>query len=312
MYQSNFHYYLAGTFFKNDSQNGNPLGISLFIKTIESNPEDHNTWLKTGEWLTQLVKNNTEYYLFGLSCLKKAFSINPDSKKESYSYSNSLINEDIWKDLISANVETLEKFKTNINLDLIVSEYHRIFYPGNINIEGRIDLIKQLAETKDILFFEFLEYIIYHETVYEIRIAALKRISFFKNQFNLESFFKELIQSNKQENEPFLSIALYHINEGWSNELLNRDIIDNIKQPTTNSRFELDQDLCKMFDEISLSFEYRHFLSFIKNKKYERLYRAIRRSDVRVYNLQVKKVLDINEELTPFGINSLEKYIQLH
>ena len=156
MYQSNFHYYSAGTLFKNDSQNGNPLGISLFVKTIESNPEDYNTWLRTGEWLTQLAKNNIEYYLFGLSCLKKAFSINPDSKKESYSYSNSLINEDIWKDLVCANVETLEKFKTNINLDLMVSEYHKLFYPGNINIQGRIDLIKQLAETKDILFFEFL------------------------------------------------------------------------------------------------------------------------------------------------------------
>ncbi|MGI4872786.1 MAG: hypothetical protein ACRYFX_16625 [Janthinobacterium lividum] len=97
MKQSNFHYYTAGTLLKNDNLHSNPLGLSLFIKTIESNPADYQTWLRVGEWLVQLAKNNTKYYLFGLSCLKKAFYINPDSKKESYSYSNNSFSNELFE-----------------------------------------------------------------------------------------------------------------------------------------------------------------------------------------------------------------------
>lgn len=311
MNQSNFNYYTAGTLLGNNNQMGNPFGISLFIKTIESNPEDYNTWLRVGGWLTQLVKKNIEYYLLGLSCLKKAFSINPESTKESYPFNNNLIDEEIWKNQTIANVEVLERFKIEINTNLIVSEYNKMFYPGNINIGGRVDFIKQLSATKDILFYDFLKYIIQNEDNFEIRIAALKRIYYFKTQINLEEFFKELSKTQKKEDEPFFNLALYNINENWSNKLLNRTIIETISEPYANSQIKLDFELMKLFEEISYAFEYRHFKYFIKAKRYDKLYSSIRRSDIRVFKLQVRKVLNIDEELTEFGIKCLEKYVGL-
>ncbi|WP_131450809.1 hypothetical protein [Chryseobacterium sp. FH1] len=300
MNQSNFNYYIAGTLIGSNNQMGNQFGISLFIKTIESNPEDYNTWLSVGEWLTQLVKKNIEYYLLGLSCLKKAFSINPECTKESHSYNNNLIDEKIWKNQTIASIDSLEIFKIKINTDLIILEFNRI---------QDVDFIKRLSESRDILFYEFLKYIIQNEENFEIRIAALKRIYYFKNQINLEEFFKELSQTQKIDDEPFFNLALYNINENWSNKLLNRTIIENISEPYANSQIKLDFELMKLFEEISYAFEYRHFKYFIKAKRYDKLYRSIRRSDIRVYKLQVRKVLNIDEELTEFGIKCLEKYV---
>jgi len=311
MKQTNLHYFNAGTFLKNDNYNGNKFGLSLFIKTIESNPDDYYAWLKSGEWIVQLVQNNKEYYHFGVSCLKKAFSLNPESKKESYSYNNNLISDDIWKNQPIASIETFEKFKIDINLELIISEYNKTFYPGNINIEGRIDLIKELSESRDILFFDFLKFIIQNEDIFEIRITALKRIIYYKKFINLENFFNELSQKQKIENEPFYSLSLYYINENWSKELLNKNIIDNILESAIDSQSELDDELNKLFEEISHSFDGRHFFHFIESKRYDRLYRAIKLSDTRIYKLQARNILDISEELTDFGISCLEKYIGL-
>lgn len=302
MNQSKFNYYIAGTLLGNNNQTGNQLGISLFIKTIESNPEDYNTWLRVGEWFTQLVKKNNEYYLLGLSCLKKAFSINPESTKESYSYSNNLIDEEIWKNQTIASIEALETFKISITTDLIILEFNRI---------KDVDFIKRLSESRDILFYDFLKYIIQNEDNFEIRIAALKRIYYFKTQINLEEFFKKLSQTQKIDDEPFFNLALYNINENWSNKLLDKAIIENISEPYIDLQIELDFELMKLFEEISYAFEYRHFKYFIKAKRYDKLYHSIRRSDIRIFKLQVRKVLNINEELTEFGIKCLEKYVGL-
>ena len=309
--KTNLQYFNAGTFMKNDNQNGNPLGLSLFIKTIESNPEDYFTWLRIGEWLVQLTKNNKDYYLLGVSCLKKAFSLFPDSQKQSYSFNNSLIDDDIWKNQIEANIETLQKFKISISTHIIITEYNRIYYPGNINIEGRTELIKRLSETKDILFLDFLKYIIENESVFEIKIAALKRLIYFKNLVELKDFFIKLSQNHPSEIEPFLTLALYDINEDWAKELLNKNILNKFLNPFFNLKNELDEETKKLIEEISYPFEYNRFRSLIIGKKYDRLSDTLKRSDIRVCRLQEKNILNIDEELTDYGIHCLEKYISI-
>ncbi|MGI4872787.1 MAG: hypothetical protein ACRYFX_16630 [Janthinobacterium lividum] len=183
--------------------------------------------------------------------------------------------------------------------------------PYNVNISGRANLIKQLAETRDVAFWDFLKYIIYNETVYEIRITALKRANYFKKDENLENFFKELAQNKKAINEPFFSIALHYVNEKWSEELADKDIVKNILQACDSSTTELTSESYEIFEEISWGFENKKTLYAMKNKEYEKLHRFIKNSDTRIYNLQTKGVLNINEELTAFGINCLEKYAGL-
>lgn len=211
----------------------------------------------------------------------------------------------------------LKAYKIDFRIEYLIIQYQNIFSDENKNLRERIKLIKEIAETKDSIFFNFLQYIIITEIEFDIRIAALKRIHYFKNKIDLKSFFEDLINHKKRTiNEPFFSISLYYINESWATDLIDKKIITEISTENevwdSNSTESLDSETEDLFFKISYFFEYNHFRSFIITKNFDKLYKAIRNSDLMIYKLQCKKLLDLNEELTPKGITFLERYIGLY
>ena len=306
------NYFLAGTQFRYEGK-VNPLGISLIIIGLESSPNDYSNWLETGEWLSQVLRRDPKIYAIGISCLKKAFDLNHLSTSESFTFMEKPP-ENGWDSYPIGCLEMFTDFKIEITTQKLIQEFNQIGI-----IDYRVNLIKNLADTRDERFLDFLKYCILTDPDYNIRAAALKRIPNFK-EIGIRELFYEIVKLNRRnQNEPFFSLALSEIDEPWTDEVIDSVVAKKVIHGTEISKMDFDNSLNDsdlknlVQNRLSSIVEYRKLRFWCEKGFWELINKRFtyNLSDLEIYNFQAKNVLDSKEDLTLIGVEHIKKYCRM-
>jgi len=97
---------------------------------------------------------------------------------------------------------------SNINPNNVTSKYLIDIFDNIKKTENQQKLVVLIGKSKDLRFFEFLEFCIFNAKNENIRHGSLKYVYNFKNQVDLKSIFERIEKNNQREEyEPYFSIA---------------------------------------------------------------------------------------------------------
>lgn len=97
---------------------------------------------------------------------------------------------------------------SNINPYNISSKYLIDIFENIKTTENQQKIVVLIGNSKDLRFFEFLEFCIFNAKNENIRHGSLKYIYNFKNQVDLKPIFERIEKNNQREEyEPYFSMA---------------------------------------------------------------------------------------------------------
>ena len=97
---------------------------------------------------------------------------------------------------------------SNINPYIISSKYLIDTFENIKTTENQQKIVVLIGNSKDLRFFEFLEFCIFYAKNENIRHGSLKYVYKFKNQVDLKPIFERIEKNNQREEyEPYFSMA---------------------------------------------------------------------------------------------------------
>lgn len=311
------HYEQSGLVFY--SERNHLMASNLFIQGLEAEPENTMLWYGVGDSLCHISISTSQELLYpiGLSCVKKSYLIDTNNKYANAMLERMKMSPNIGKEYIDklepANLDLILNLKIKVPDDKLISDFAQIQ-----NIDSKIKLVMHLGETKNKSFLDFLKHCIANENNPHIRFAALKRISYYKDE-NLKHFFEELISKNQQhELEPYFSIALSSINQNWAAKYINSEFVNTNKNNNSFTDEEINDSLKN--DEVKavialslIKYDKQEIEKFHKerNQKTLAFYLSNGMSNEGIDFLFRSRILDNRGNILEIGWKHIEQFLQV-
>ncbi len=186
------------------------MAFNIYIDALEFNPEHVVVWYDIAKFFFRKYRKtrDIEFLTNAIACHKKAMEIKADNRLLQNDYIKTYFYKDVdfyaIQGISAKDADYILKIKSRTSGEMLINSFRNMQ-----RFDCKLALIAQLGETRNIRYYDLMEFCVFNADHQSFVHSAIKRLPYYKKQIDVKSLLCRLKNKNQKEvNEPYFSMIM--------------------------------------------------------------------------------------------------------